>query len=122
MSNLEKLLGDRAKTHGPYCDVAVTTMRTSRLFNSCSVEQDSVVSFTIFNICHKLARVAHGNQYARDHWQDIAGYAQRMVETIDASEAGDAGRQSATLPVYDPMAAPCIECYTRATCDARPKP
>jgi len=33
-------------------------------------------------ICHKLARIANGNPYNLDSWQDIAGYAQLVVNGL----------------------------------------
>ena len=38
-------------------------------------------------ICHKLARIANGNVYYVDSWQDIAGYAQLVVDILEKANA-----------------------------------
>lgn len=82
--DVDIMLATRKRTHGPYVDVARTTMEATALFKACEPNASDVVAFTVFNICHKLARATHGDPYERDHWLDIAGYATRMVEAADA--------------------------------------
>jgi hypothetical protein len=43
---------------------------------------------------HKLCRILCGDPNFRDHWQDIAGYAMRVLEEIDRSKATSRTRTS----------------------------
>lgn len=40
----------------------------------------------IHMICHKLSRIANGNPYHLDSWQDIAGYALLPVQIIEGAQ------------------------------------
>jgi hypothetical protein len=37
-------------------------------------------------ICHKLARIANGDPYYDDSWQDISGYSQLVVEQLTTKQ------------------------------------
>lgn len=37
-------------------------------------------------ICTKISRICHGNALHKDHWDDIAGYAQLVAEKIEQDQ------------------------------------
>lgn len=77
MSDLNKTLADRQKTHGDFQQVAkvAESLMNSIEFQRLSASQ----SFAVRMIVGKLARIVCGNPDEPDHWHDIAGYA-RLVE------------------------------------------
>lgn len=77
MSDLNKTLADRQKTHGDFQQVAkvAESLMGGIEFQRLSASQ----SFAVRMIVGKLARIVCGNPNEPDHWHDIAGYA-RLVE------------------------------------------
>ena len=73
MSDLNKTLADRQKTHGDFQQVAkvAESLMCSIEFQRLSASQ----SFAVRMIVGKLARIVCGNPNEPDHWHDIAGYA-----------------------------------------------
>lgn len=79
-----KILKTRAKTHGDFQEVAriaqqlKAVMRDSPNWSNLpwymqeSLELDAT----------KIARILCGSPYEPDHWQDIAGYATLVSETL----------------------------------------
>ena len=84
MSDLNKTLADRQKTHGDFSAVAkvAESLMNSIEFQRLSASQ----SFAVRMIVGKLARIVCGNPNEPDHWHDIAGYA-RLVEDELTSKA-----------------------------------
>jgi hypothetical protein len=39
----------------------------------------------------KAARILSGSPYHRDHWRDIVGYAQLVLEYLDKLDGGEDG-------------------------------
>jgi hypothetical protein len=72
----DKLLNERANTHGNFCDVSKTTqtlynsLRGGQSFDKLSDSQREALHMC----CSKLARIVNGNPNFKDHWDDIAGY------------------------------------------------
>lgn len=72
------ILVEHEKTHGDFVDVAgcsqdlKSTIRNRRMSNS-SIDERQVEAIDM--ICTKLARIICGNPHEKDHWKDIAGYA-----------------------------------------------
>ena len=58
------------------------------------VADDAELEGGIEMIEHKLCRILCGDPNFRDHWQDIAGYAMRVLEEIDRSKATSRTRTS----------------------------
>ena len=77
MSDLNKTLADRQKTHGDFQQVAkvAESLMNNIEFQRLSASQ----SFAVRMIVGKLARIVCGNPNEPDHWHDIAGYA-KLVE------------------------------------------
>ena len=86
---LEKILEDRAKTHGDFMAVSdfaqqlKDTMRDAPNWASDdTMEQDQYEALEM--IASKLARILCGNQHEPDHWRDIAGYAMLVANRLEA--------------------------------------
>ena len=84
MSELNKTLAERQKTHGDFRQVAkvAETLMNNIEFQRLSASQ----SFAVRMIIGKLARIVCGNPNEPDHWHDIAGYA-KLVEDELTSKA-----------------------------------
>jgi hypothetical protein len=84
--NAKKLVKDRAKTHG---DFAETAFVASKLQYHSTITHHAGVSPQIEHarqmICVKLARIACGDPFVIDHWKDIAGYAELVVQYLENS-------------------------------------
>lgn len=82
----EKLVKDRAKTHGKFEETAFVA---SKLQQHSTITKHVGVTPQIEQarqmICVKLARVACGDPFVIDHWKDIAGYAELVVQYLENS-------------------------------------
>jgi hypothetical protein len=80
----EEILAARGKTHGRFenfssmCQALKSTMQIS---NNWDVLPDTHKE-ALEMICHKMARVLEGNFSHKDHWDDIAGYATLVANTL----------------------------------------
>jgi hypothetical protein len=72
------MLEEREKTHGPYLQVATTSqkLKTIMMLSKNWPRLTEPQAEAIEMIASKLARILNGNPSFRDHWDDIAGYAQ----------------------------------------------
>lgn len=88
--SIERILADRAKTHGKYSEHATITQSMKRImedragWDRLSPSQRE----TLHMIAHKIGRVLAGDPNVRDHWDDIAGYATLISREIDAEGEG----------------------------------
>lgn len=75
----DKLLEERAKTHGSFKVHAQTTQGLKRAlaqhtkFGGCAMSDEHKEALEM--IMHKVGRIMAGNADFNDHWDDIAGYA-----------------------------------------------
>lgn len=97
------MLNEREKTHGQYATTAAmsqklkTTMMLSKNWNRLTEPQAEAIEM----IAAKLARILSGDPNFRDHWDDIAGYAQ--LASLAAPSPMDAvERDIAALIAEDP--------------------
>ena len=91
-TDTEKLLEERAKTHGEYAEHARITQGIMDLIMSgrnwprlTPIQRESLHMFA-----HKIGRICEGDPNHADHWDDIAGYAvlvsQRLPKPPVAAE------------------------------------
>ena len=80
---------DRTKTHGKFYDNALISqgiklvMRSHFGWNKLNSEQREALEY----IAGKISRIICGDPSFRDHWDDIIGYAGRIVgENKDADK------------------------------------
>jgi hypothetical protein len=76
------LLEQRRQTHGDFTDVALVAQATKDIWragagwkNLSPVQREGLEM-----IAHKIARIICGNPNHLDHYIDIVGYAQRIIE------------------------------------------
>jgi hypothetical protein len=80
---IQKTLKERQKTHGDFsghAEIAQQLKAQIRYFEAqrgCDLEPDQRESLEM--ICHKIARILNGNPNHKDHWHDIAGYAELIA-------------------------------------------
>lgn len=81
---INKILAERKKTHGSF----YANSRVSQEFKAIMYSQTSGASFSpemregLDMIFHKLSRIIAGNPNHEDHWDDIAGYATLVANSI----------------------------------------
>ena len=84
MPTVEKILEEREKTHGKFCDHAYYTqsikgvMRESVNWPDLSPSQAESLDM----IAHKIGRILAGDPFVKDHWADIAGYAELVAREL----------------------------------------
>lgn len=84
MTDIDKILAERAKTHGDYTEHADCTqeimavLMKHRRWTDLTADQRE----TLHMIAHKMGRVVTGNPNVADHWDDIAGYAKLSGDRV----------------------------------------
>ena len=91
MSELETgiaaILAERGKTHGEYSEHA----RITQNIKGIMLDTGGVSNWQRLNaiqreslemIAHKIGRILAGDPNVRDHWVDIAGYAQLVADRV----------------------------------------
>ena len=83
-----KVLEERKTTHGDYEDVAHTSQKFKRMFRDTLNWEwmDSEQTEALEMISMKLARILCGNPSEKDHWEDIAGYAMLVYNSLEKAE------------------------------------
>lgn len=78
------LLAERQNTHGDFTDVACVARTTQAIFRSAPgwKNLNAAQSVALDMIAMKIARITCGDATARDHWIDIQGYAQLVLDRI----------------------------------------
>jgi len=100
---IDSLLAERGATHGAFADHARITQRLKAVIEeelrlckgdlnpmidgrariTVNEEWNFIISESIDMILHKLGRIVAGDATHRDHFADIAGYAQLVVNAFD---------------------------------------
>ena len=83
------VLNEREKTHGDFAKVAEIATTLKRLFRKSKGQMSVTQTEALDLIATKLARIACGDPDVRDHWEDIAGYAQLVVRDLRRREIAD---------------------------------
>jgi len=79
---------DRQKTHGSYYEqskCANAVMKTLYDFGLGGL--DAPQRHALIMISTKLSRILVGDPSFVDHWADIAGYCERVIEVMESHEA-----------------------------------
>lgn len=87
MSELASLLADRKNHHGDFSNQATIAQALKRQIgdNPLSDIQREAIEM----ILHKVARIIAGDPNHIDHWVDISGYAQLVVDRMPKAPAKD---------------------------------
>ncbi len=84
-----KLLQKREKTHGSFAENARISQELKDIFDR---ELDTSANYNDYGdvqcevldmIALKLSRILSGKANRKEHWEDIAGYAQLAIEVCD---------------------------------------
>lgn len=80
--DIPALLAERKQTHGDYTEhAAITQLLKATIHTAPSWRRlTATQAETLDMIAHKIGRVLAGDPDFRDHWADIAGYAQLVAE------------------------------------------
>lgn len=80
-----KLMQDRNRTHGPFKQQAAAAVELKAVMKKYLKDQvlQAEHSEALDMIAHKLARIIIGHANYKDHWDDIAGYAQLGSKACD---------------------------------------
>ncbi len=76
MSNIDKILAERAQTHGSFKEHAAVTqelkdaMRRRDGWAKLTHSQREALEM----VAHKIGRILSGNPHFEDHWDDCQGY------------------------------------------------
>lgn len=82
---IKELLKEREKTHGDFIHHSIasqflkSTMYDSKNWGSLGFSQKESLEM----IAHKIARILNGDPNTKDHWDDIAGYATLVSNSIE---------------------------------------
>lgn len=78
------LISERAKTHGDFTDMAHTAQALKSVLHDarCWSHLSAVQQEGVEMILHKLSRACNGDPNCVDHWLDIVGYSQMIVDRI----------------------------------------
>lgn len=85
MQPIDDLLAERGKTHGSFEANALVAQRLKQVFHSSpSWEKMNVQMMEALDlIALKLSRILTADPSYVDNWQDVAGYAQLVVKSLD---------------------------------------
>lgn len=88
---LDKILDERGSRYGKFIDVAnATSAIQESLYDHMSLDKlnqfPADQSVALDMICHKMARIAVGDNNYVDNWIDIAGYAQLVADRLNGIE------------------------------------
>ncbi len=81
----EGILSERQKTHGNFYTNARISQILKEYFRMWGMPASTVQREALDQIALKLSRILSGQANFKDHWDDIAGYAQLGSRDCDAS-------------------------------------
>lgn len=84
--NTKELIESREGTHGNFVARSETSQKIKEQFNYASKMRPFYMNESLDSIAVKLSRIIHGDSKNMDHWRDIAGYAQLVVDELEAAE------------------------------------
>jgi hypothetical protein len=91
MSNVDTVLNERGSRYGKFVDVAAATQSIQHaLYDQFAADKlrdlPSDMGVALDMICHKLARIAVGDENYVDNWVDIAGYSKLVADRLEGIE------------------------------------
>lgn len=112
MTDVDKILEERQKTHGEFERVASVTRFIQSELGLIHYDEKPytcVQREALHMICNKLARIFCGDPNVKDHWDDIAGYASLVSKSIEyrqepctsAPQQLSSGSQEVCSPAVD---------------------
>lgn len=86
MNEVGNILSERESVYGSFEDVSRMYTNLVTIVDEADAILDCKVKCSIDMILMKIARIVSGDQYYRDSWADIAGYAMLVVNSIDEED------------------------------------
>jgi hypothetical protein len=84
MISVAEILEQRGDRYGEYINVATTSQEIKRIISlGAATTADEDMRESLDMIANKIARIVNGDPFYKDSWQDIAGYAQLIVNKLD---------------------------------------
>jgi hypothetical protein len=92
---IDRLLKLKALEHGPACDVAAAFCAMCKVLEGSRnyATMTGIERMAAHMIMMKLARAMSGGRL-KDHWVDMAGYAQLVINEIEMNEEDQRGKVS----------------------------
>jgi len=83
----EGLLTTRGSTHGDFASNSSTVQHLKDDMRQANfAELPSYMREALDMVQHKIGRILHGDPFLEDHWRDIVGYTQLVVDTMEKDE------------------------------------
>lgn len=76
------LLDEREKTHGDYNKTAMISQILKAVVREYSDDMEPIMMESLDMICTKISRILSGSASEKDHWIDIAGYAELVYRKL----------------------------------------
>lgn len=86
MAKTNEILEERGHTHGDFYVNAEISQDFKDIIIQCDDELTPVMKEALDMIVHKISRILAGNPFHQDHWDDIAGYAQLVSNSLRKNE------------------------------------
>jgi hypothetical protein len=87
------IIQDRDNTHAPsdkFKELAETAQSLKEIYRLGLIETDKYLDHDMMEsidlICTKIARIVHGDSKHIDHWLDIAGYSQLIINRLQSEQ------------------------------------
>ena len=84
MTDIDKVLDERGKRYGEFCDHAALTQNLKGAMTAhpkyCLLTNDKKEAHEM--IQHKVGRIINGDSNYKDSWTDIIGYTKLVEETL----------------------------------------
>lgn len=79
----QKILKQRQKTHGEFKTHAAISQKLKNIVREHGAGKLTAEQFeSLEMVCHKMARILNGKPNHKDHWVDIAGYAELVAQNL----------------------------------------
>lgn len=89
-----RLLNEREKTHGDYSELSRVSQALKMALRHGPIEEvPALHRESLEMICVKMARIVCGDHNEADHFQDIIGYAQLVLNHIKKDVPGSSTQQ-----------------------------
>ncbi len=76
-------LNERESTHGDYANTATIAQELKDVIRQNPNKHMNMIQLESLDlICTKISRILSGNPNEKDHWKDIAGYANLISERL----------------------------------------
>lgn len=81
-TKITEVLNERQTTHGDFTENAFISQSLKHVINQHNDHLLDHQREALDMIAHKISRILAGNANFKDHWVDIAGYAQLVADRV----------------------------------------